>query len=226
MAEAVREYLRRFARARRWGPEIALFLVALVLSAAALPGEPLPLDEGLRAQIMSWQRPLLDAVLGAISEIGWFRIAAPTTTAVVILLAVLGLRRQALILGAAALSGYGLSQALKALIERPRPALGAEQFAALGVDTFAFPSGHAQSSTIFYGFLGYLIWQHAQRPWLRRLGLGVMLTMIVLVGLSRVYLGVHWPSDVAGGFIIGVLWLHLWTRALRAWRPAPGNHSS
>ena len=106
---------------------------------------------------------------------------------------------------------------LKALIERPRPELAAEQLAALGVDSYAFPSGHAQSSTIFYGFLAYFIWQHARRPWLRWLGVAGMLTMIVLVGISRVYLGVHWPSDVVGAYSIGILWLHVWIRAQRAW---------
>lgn len=222
MADPARRWLRRFVGARSWGPELALFAIALVMSVAARQGEPFPLDVGVADVVTSWQSPLLDPVLHAVSVIGWFRIAAPTTVAVVLLIGILGLRLPAVILGVAALTGHLFNQMLKALLERPRPELAAEEMAALGVDTFAFPSGHVQSSTIFYGFLAYLLWQRVQRPWLRRLGVGVMLTMIALVGISRVYLGVHWPSDVAGGYVIGILWLLLWTRAQRAW-PASGR---
>ena len=217
IASAVRGFIHRFARARPWGPEIALCAVALALSLAALRGEPLPLDAPLSQAIHSWQFPLLHPVLWTVSEIGRFHIAAPVTAGVVIALAAIGWRRQALTLGGAALTGQGLSHLLKALIARPRPELAADQFAALGAESYAFPSGHALSSAIFYGFFAYLLWRRVHRPWPRRLGVGVMLVMIALVGLSRVYLGVHWPSDVAGGYAIGILWLLLWTRAQRAW---------
>ena len=217
MAEALKVYLRCFLSVRSWLPELALLVIALGLGVAARQGEPLPLDVPLGDVIQSWHFPFLDALLRAISAIGWFRVAGPTTTAVVVILAIFGWRQQAVVLTAAAISGHLLNQMLKALIERPRPELAAEQLAALGVDSYAFPSGHVQSFTIFYGFLAYFIWQHARRPWLRWLGVGGMLTMIVLVGISRVYLGVHWPSDVVGAYSIGILWLHVWIRAQRAW---------
>ena len=217
MAETFREYLRRYVKARPWSPELALFVVVLVLSVGALRGEPFSLDVPLGEAIQSWQLPLLDPILHGVSAIGWFRVAAPTTVAVVVLLGVLGWRQEAIVLAAAALFGHLLNQGLKALIERPRPALGAERLAELGVDSFAFPSGHAQSFTIFYGFLALVIWQNARRPWVRGIGAACMLTMIALVGISRVYLGVHWPSDVVGAYCIGVLWLLLWTRGQSAW---------
>lgn len=223
MAESFREFLRCYVRARPWTPELALFVVVLVLSFGALQGDPFSLDVPLGEAIQSWQLPLLDPVLHGVSAIGWFRIAAPTTIAVVVLLGVLGWRQEAVVLAAAALFGHLLNQALKALIARPRPALPAEEMAALGVDTFAFPSGHAQSFTIFYGFLALLFWQNARQPWVRGVGAACMLTMIALVGISRVYLGVHWPSDVIGAYCIGILWLQLWTRAQRAWSAARGH---
>lgn len=217
MSESLRAFLRGYVRARSWTPELGLFVVVLVLSFGALQGEPFSLDEPLGAAIQSWQLPFLDPILHGVSAIGWFRIAAPTTVAVVLVLGVFGWRQQAVILAAASLFGHMLNQGLKAVIARPRPALPAEVMEELGVDTFAFPSGHAQSFTIFYGFLAVFIWQNVRQPWLRRLGVAAMLTMIVLVGISRVYLGVHWASDVVGAYCLGVLWLLLWTRAQRAW---------
>jgi len=216
MADTARAWLRRYVTVRPWGPELALFALALVLSVAARQGEPFPLDAGLAEAVKSWRFPLLDPVMHGVSAIGWFHVAAPTTVAAVIVVAILGLRWQAITLGVAALTGHLFNQLLKALIERPRPEMAAERMAELGVDTFAFPSGHAQSFTIFYGFLAYLIWQHVPWPWLRRLGAAGALMMIVLVGISRVYLGVHWPSDVLGAYCIGILWICLWTRVLRA----------
>lgn len=225
MGEMLLAFLRCYVKARPWVAELGLFVVALVLSALALQGEPYSLDEPLGAAIQSWQLPLLDPVLHGVSAIGWFRIAAPTTVTVVVLLGALGWRQHAVVLGVAALTGHLFNQALKALIERPRPELGAERLAELGVDSFAFPSGHAQSFTIFYGFLALFIWQNVRRPWLRRLGAACMLLMIVLVGISRVYLGVHWPSDVAGAYCIGVLWLLLWTRGQSAWNSVKYQHA-
>lgn len=217
MGDALREFLRGWVKARPWTPELALLVVVIVLTIGALQGEPFSLDEPLGAAIQSWQLPFLDPILHGVSAIGWFRIAAPTTVAVVLLLGVFGWRQHAVILAVAALFGHLLNQGLKALIARPRPALPAELMEELGVDTFAFPSGHAQSFTIFYGFLALFIWQNARHPWLRGVGVAGMLTMIALVGVSRVYLGVHWPSDVVGAYCIGVLWLLLWTRVQSAW---------
>ncbi|MDE2816654.1 MAG: phosphatase PAP2 family protein [Chloroflexota bacterium] len=216
MVDSAQAWLRRFVSMRSWSPELALCAIALVLSVGALQGEPFPLDVGVAEVVKAWQFPLLDPVLHGVSAIGWFRIAAPTTIVAVIVVAILGLRWQAVTLGVAALTGHLFNQLLKALIERPRPEMAAERIAELGVDTFAFPSGHAQSFTIFYGFLAYLIWQHVPWPWLRWLGVTAALMMIVLVGISRVYLGVHWPSDVLGAYTIGILWVLLWTRVLRA----------
>ena len=156
MGEASRAFFRCYVKARPWGAELALLVVVLVLSVLALQGEPFSLDVPLGEAIQSWQVPLLDPILHGVSAIGWFRFAAPTTIAVVVLLGALGWRQHAAVLGAAALTGHLFNQALKALIERPRPEIGAERLAELGVDSFAFPSGHAQSFTIFYGFLALL----------------------------------------------------------------------
>lgn len=74
---------------------------------------------------------------------------------------------------------------------------------------FSYPSGHSMGSLIYYGFLGYLVIR-SQRGRSLKLLLGIgFITMILLIGFSRIYLGVHYPSDVLAGFSAGTVWLLL-----------------
>ena len=77
MDEVLLAFLRCYVKARPWGAELALFVVALVLSVLALQGEPYSLDVPLGAAIQSWQMPLLDPVLHGVSAIGWFASRRP-----------------------------------------------------------------------------------------------------------------------------------------------------
>ncbi|MCM3717484.1 phosphatase PAP2 family protein [Fictibacillus phosphorivorans] len=74
---------------------------------------------------------------------------------------------------------------------------------------FSYPSGHSMGSLIYYGFLGYLVIR-SQRGRMFKLLLGIgFISLIVSIGLSRIYLGVHYPSDVLAGFSAGTVWLFL-----------------
>ena len=127
-------------------------------------------------------------------------------------LAVVGLlllRRQYLLLGGwiAALAGGGLLDlALKRVFQRTRPTWEVPLLTARG---WSFPSGHAMGSLIAYGMLAYLlVLETRQRP-RRRLvaAIGGAALLIFLIGLSRLYLGVHYFSDVIGGYAAGLVWL-------------------
>lgn len=103
-----------------------------------------------------------------------------------------------------ALFGGGvLNTILKHLFQRQRPDLPWLVEAA----GFSFPSGHAMMSFIFYGLLGYLTLLNLARKEKRRTVIGVTAIIILLIGLSRIYLGVHYPSDVLAGFAAGSFWL-------------------
>ena len=93
------------------------------------------------------------------------------------------------------------SELLKVLLHRPRPDLVE---ALLGVRSYSYPSGHSFASAAFYGAAAVTVAQQIAPRWRRPLRVAAVL-IIVLVGLSRVYLGVHYPSDVLGGFALG--WL-------------------
>lgn len=95
--------------------------------------------------------------------------------------------------------------ALKRAINRARP--DAEHLVV--VKSLSYPSGHAMSAMAFYGFLIYLLFKIKMATWLRITLVFLFTFMILAIGLSRIYLGVHFPSDVAGGFIAGLIWVAL-----------------
>lgn len=101
--------------------------------------------------------------------------------------------------------GAGLiNTVLKISFNRPRPDVFPWRTQHVGLASF--PSGHAMTSIVVYGTLAFLIARLAPTPLLRRLTWALAGFVIVIVGLSRLYLGVHYPSDVLAGFIIGAAW--------------------
>lgn len=90
-----------------------------------------------------------------------------------------------------------------------------------GVESFSFPSGHATSSIVIYGFLAFLL-SRQQRPTVQGVIAGVTAVLIALVGFSRLYLGAHWFSDVAAGLSMGLAWVALAAMAYSR-RPSDEN---
>jgi membrane-associated phospholipid phosphatase len=117
---------------------------------------------------------------------------------------------------------------LKTTFARARPELAA---ALRGAHGYSFPSGHAMGATIFFGALGYLAFRYFRTWRSRAVAVAFTTSMTVAIAASRIYLGVHWISDIAGGISAGVVWLATTTvayetfrrirlvRALRAKRP-------
>lgn len=114
-----------------------------------------------------------------------------------------GRRATAMLVLASSVGAALLSAGLKVLFARPRPDV-VEHL--VGVSTPSFPSGHALLSAAIYLTLGALLAREFPRPALQRYFMGVAVMLTLLIGLSRVYLGVHWPSDVLAGWCIGALW--------------------
>lgn len=114
---------------------------------------------------------------------------------------------------AASLGGLALSSVLKYLIDRPRPDLAPEDVFTF---TSSFPSGHSMMSAVIYLTLAALLVRLMQRRRLKGYALGIAIILTLLVGVSRVYLGVHWPSDVLAGWSAGAAWALLcWLVARR-----------
>jgi undecaprenyl-diphosphatase len=99
---------------------------------------------------------------------------------------------------------------LKDIIQRARPFPLAENATGLfgSIDQYSYPSGHVLVFVVFFGFFAYLSWLHFSGK-LQIIAIAICLMLIVLIGPSRVFLGAHWASDVAGSYLIGTIWLYI-----------------
>jgi undecaprenyl-diphosphatase len=97
-------------------------------------------------------------------------------------------------------SGEAVTFIGKILIHRYRPLNGV-----MVLSDFSFPSGHSTIAVAFYGFLAYFIFRQTKSAWCRGLIVGAALLLIFLIGYSRLYLGVHFLSDIIGGYLVGLL---------------------
>lgn len=131
------------------------------------------------------------AVLGLIGAAAFFYLL------------ILGKRLSAAMLVVSFAGGMALNGVLKLGFARPRPDLVAHL---VEVHTASFPSGHAMLSAVCYLTLGALLAGVAQRRRFKAYILGVAIGLTVLVGFSRIYLGVHWPTDVLAGWCLGAAW--------------------
>lgn len=141
-----------------------------------------------------------------ITALGGYAVLALTTAAVTGFLALSGRPREARFVLIAVLGGWALSYGLKFAFDRPRPDVVPHLY---DVKSSSFPSGHSLMSAVVYLTLGSLLTNLVESDRLKVYLLTVALLVSVLVGISRVLLGVHYPSDVIAGWTIGLAWAHI-----------------
>ncbi len=175
-----------------------------------LEKEAFGFDTTVLLAVHQWSNPSLDQVMLSLTRLG-----DPEFVVVVIILS-LGLllwrrqRTEAKMLAIACLGALILNQGLKLFFAKPRPQL----WTPLIVETsFSFPSGHALGSLVLYGFLAYLL--AVNYPRLSHWIYSVAVFLVMAIGVSRLYLGVHWVTDVAAGYAVGFLWLMVCITMLR-----------
>ena len=104
-----------------------------------------------------------------------------------------------------------LNQILKFILRRPRPT----EFRIINETGYSFPSGHSMISMAFYGFLIYLIYKNIKNKYLKTILIIVLSLLIIAIGISRIYLGVHYVSDVIGGFLISISYLIVYIKLIK-----------
>jgi undecaprenyl-diphosphatase len=158
--------------------------------------------------IQRFDDPYFHWLMVAVSWPGYFGLQWVVALCAAALLLRFRLRIEAACLLISLGSNWLLVNAIKFTIGRPRPAPDMVEVYAHTI-TRSFPSGHAASYIALYGFLFYLVYTLMRPSLLRSTLLMVFGALIGLVGLSRVYLGAHWASDVLGGYYFGFFWLAL-----------------
>jgi undecaprenyl-diphosphatase len=152
--------------------------------------------------IYRWRSPTLTRAMMVATNLG----AAYPIAALVLMMvppAWRKRRREVLALAIIFIVGVLIHSLLKGIILRPRPAISP----LVEESGYSFPSGHAMNAFVFYSAVAFLCYRLMKRKALSLLVTLLAAGIVVLVGFSRVYLGVHYPSDVAGGYLVGVWWL-------------------
>jgi len=212
-------------RVRDFALKEIVAVVALMVTAAALFTFLSIADEVMEGETQAVD----DLILQSLREPGqpsdaigpdWLHVAATDVTALgsvtalaLVVLIVAGvfaaLRRfrEAGVLIAAPATALLANRIMKTLFDRDRPDLAYRAAEALNP---SFPSGHAMLSAVVYLTLGVLVARFTERRWVKLYALAAAILITLLVGLSRVYLGVHWASDVLAGWCIGAAWAFMW----------------
>lgn len=108
-----------------------------------------------------------------------------------------------------------LNQLLKRILQRPRPT----EFRIVEETGYSFPSGHSMVSMAFYGYLIYLIYRYIKNKYVKWTLITILSILICLIGISRIYLGVHYTSDVLGGFLLSISYLVIYISSIKKLLP-------
>lgn len=158
------------------------------------------------ANINSWSASIQSAPFIEMAKIIHYSFA-PTPAFVASLLVAVYLfhkkyKYEALLLMGAMAANVALVEIIRMLVHFPRPLNGV-----LTIQGFSFPSGHVTSNVVLFGLLTYFAWSHWKSSILRTLWSVFSVVIAIVVGLDRIYLNVHWFSDVLGAYALGVFWL-------------------
>ncbi len=195
---------------------LGLFALGLTLSILAARSARFPGDERLAILVRSIDLPYFDGLMRLVTDLGYLTPVLVLTAFAVGVLWLCRRRLEATFV-LLSLSGQVVVVIVKVLVHRPRPPFDLLRGVPPAI-TASFPSGHVVHFVVFFGFLMYVAHATVEQRWVRLTIYAVGGALIVLVGISRVYLGAHWPSDVLGGYVVGCLWLLILIRAYQVAR--------
>ena len=165
------------------------------------PGIP-PIDTATTTFLHGLASPTLDALMVAVTGLGSSVVLASVAGLAAVLLAVRRRRAEAVFVALALVGTLVLNEMLKAVFQRPRPGFDWAEV----LPDFGFPSGHAMNSFVVYVALALVVWRLGGRR-VGTVALALAIVLAVSIGISRIYLGAHWLTDVVGGYLAGALWL-------------------
>ena len=188
--------------------------VGISVSAASL--DRFPGDLPVARWVQSISLPLFDELMKGVSVVGWWVPGSVITVCLGTALFIWSRRSDASLFVAFVAVAAGVNWAVKRIVASPRPdpmLLDVREDLA----TYGFPSGHVMFAVVCFGGLAILLSGAGGRYAVpARVAQGVLVLLVVAMAMSRVYLGVHWPSDTAGALVMGAVWLMMLV-VVRGW---------
>lgn len=185
----------------KWAVAFLCAIAFLIIMGAVSDHDVLSFDTAMYSFARGLQSPALTFVLRIITELGGAIVIGIAT--VVLFFAVKNKRLSFAILGNI-VGVLIVNQVFKFLIQRPRPD---EEYRLIEQGGYSFPSGHSMCSMAFYGFLVYLAFRYIKNAKVRIFATAGLGALVLLIGFSRIYLGVHYASDVVAGFLLSLAYL-------------------
>lgn len=153
----------------------------------------------------TWETPLRNSVMLFITFLGNYQFLVPANLLLILFFILRKKKNLAWLVFFIAITGLGLKLLLKALFARPRP----DDPIIEGINNFGYPSGHALMAVAFYGLIALLNTEIFSAVFCRRVLCIICILLILLIGFSRLYLRVHYPTDVLAGYCLGISWVCL-----------------
>ncbi|MBP3964791.1 phosphatase PAP2 family protein [Paenibacillus lignilyticus] len=199
-----------------------MWLILLILAIAGFQGLSMlvsrdklkQFDETIISAVQGQENDTLTSIAKVFNKIGSTSTMIPLVLIIAVLFFFVFKHRKELVLLLGGMLGSTLlNELLKPIYKRARPDIHrlVEQ------QGFSYPSGNAMAALTFYCLITYLLWRHIHRRSWRIALLCFSAAMILIMGVSRIYLGVHYPSDILAGFWLSACWVALCIRLFRSW---------
>lgn len=180
---------------------LAIFIVVLI---NVLNGNIAGFDNSIYSAISSLKSNFMTAFFKGVTK---FADEEPLILLAIVGLIVIKNRRIGASIAVNLASSAFFNHLIKELVQRPRPPM---EFRMVEESSFSFPSGHAMTSATFYGLIIYFVFKNVKNKKVRNTICTTLSLLIFLIGISRIYLGVHYASDVLAGFAFGIVYLVLY----------------
>ena len=194
-----------------WGLFLVCIIAFLIIGSEVLEGDPIAFDQAAFGFAKDIANPALSQFIKFITFFASRQFLTPAALLLVAYFLFIRKHRwYSLKVPVVALGSITLNIVLKFFFDRPRPITPLVEASGL-----SFPSGHSMVAASFYGLLIYLVWHNVRNKAVRNLLIALLAVFVVLIGFSRIYLRVHYATDVVAGFAAGFLWVVVGIWSLR-----------